>query len=99
MEQIKEDDPRIISTNPMPKIAEDKAEVQPASPETAHAPSPPSPQIVYVPQPYPAKQEPAQLGSNNNTTTTNPMPWGLIGVISVVGLIVLGVVAVSIGRK
>ena len=51
-------------------------------------PSEPAPQIQYVP-----------VAGVNNTNTEKQIPWGLIGVLSIVGLISLAIVAVVIGGK
>lgn len=50
-------------------------------------PSEPAPQIQYIPI------------AGVDTNTEKQIPWGLIGVISVVGLISLAIVAVVVGGK
>lgn len=50
-------------------------------------PSEPAPQIQYVPV------------AGVNTNAEKQIPWGLIGVLSIVGLISLAIVAVVIGGK
>jgi len=50
---------------------------------------------VSEPQPTPTPTSQPQIAYTNEVAKTE-IPWGLIGVISIVGLIALGIVAVAV---
>lgn len=60
---------------------------------------PKQPQIVYVPQPIPTPAPQVATQATNTTPSDNKIPWGLIAIVGIVGIVVLGIVAVSTRGK
>jgi len=59
---------------------------------------PPEPKIVYVDKPYPVEvPKLIEIGSPN--ANTSEIPWGLITIVSIVGIISLSIVAIVVGGK
>lgn len=75
---------------------EAKKEANPAEKQPQQAPEP---KIIYVDKPYPVQvpAKPTEMGNPN--TNTNHIPWGLITIVSVVGIISLSIVAIVVGGK
>jgi len=53
---------------------------------------------VSSPEPTPIPTSQPQIAYTNEVPKTE-IPWGLIGIISIVGIITLGIVAVVVGGK
>lgn len=57
----------------------------------------PEPKVVYVDKPYPVEvPKPIEAG---NPDTNYQIPWGLITILGIVGIISLSIVAIVIGGK
>ncbi len=57
----------------------------------------PEPKIVYVDKPYPVEvSKPVEVGNPN---TNYQIPWGLITILGIVGIISVSIVAIVVGGK
>ena len=58
----------------------------------------PEPKIIYVDKPYPVEVlKPVEIGSPN--ANTSEIPWGLITMLGIVGIISVAIVAIVVGGK
>jgi len=58
----------------------------------------PEPKIVYVDKPYPVEvPKPVKVGSPNNNNYQ--IPWGLITILGIVGILSISIVAIVVGGK
>lgn len=58
----------------------------------------PEPKIVYVDKPYPVEvPKPIEMGNPNGNN--EKIPWGLITVLGIVGIVSVAIVAIALGGK
>lgn len=59
---------------------------------------PPEPKVIYVDKPYPVEiPKPVEVGSPSSNTYS--IPWGLITILGIVGILSVSIVAIVVGRK
>lgn len=57
----------------------------------------PEPKIIYVDKPYPVEvPKPVEAGNPN---TNYQIPWGLITILGIVGIVSVSIVAIVVGGK
>ena len=57
----------------------------------------PEPKIIYVDKPYPV--EVPKLVEAGNPEINSQVPWGLITILGIIGIVSLGIVAIVVGGK
>lgn len=57
----------------------------------------PEPKVIYVDKPYPVEvPKPIEIGSPN---ANYDIPWGLITILGIIGIVTVGIVAIVVGRR